>query len=70
MSKPDSSDYYEAIRATGSDDWWKFEVYHYDETGDKKIVVHCSDLDFPSKAAAEDAAWDWCEDNGIDAEMS
>lgn len=64
---PTTQHYYEAFETR---DAWRFKVYHYDETGNREIGVYRSLKEFPTKEQAEDAAVEWCEDNGIDAEGS
>ncbi len=59
--------FYEAHEDNG---YFQFRVYHYDTTGNHQVFVHQSDLIYDTSEAAEDAAVEWCDENGIDAEMS
>jgi hypothetical protein len=63
--------YYEALHARIKGTW-RFKVYHYDPAGQTEIIVHESthDAAYESIEAAEDAACEWAEANGIDAEMA
>lgn len=44
-------------------------VYHYDATGNKRIVVFQELTSHDGKEEAIDSAVQWCEDNDVDAEM-
>lgn len=44
-------------------------VYTWDARGDYEITLFVSDPQC-SRSAAIDLAADWCEDNGIDAELA
>ena len=48
---------------------WRGKVYKYDPTGNIEIVVWLSDETFDSEGEAYDAATDYCDDVGIDAEL-
>lgn len=41
-------------------------VYHYDETGNREIIVHKTEVEV-TEGDAEDAVVDWMEANKIDA---
>jgi hypothetical protein len=45
------------------------QVYHWDDSGNKIIVVHVSEKSFNTPNEALDEASDWAEDNGIDVEL-
>ena len=48
---------------------WKGQVYHYDETGNRKITDFLSEEVYMSTEEALDAASDWAEDHDIDADL-
>lgn len=58
--------YYAAREETGG---YGGIVYHYDPTGNRKIVAWKSEEVFASQEEAQDAAAGWADANDIDAEM-
>jgi len=43
-------------------------VYHYDETGNRQIVVHATEL-YDTEGETLDTACGWAEDHSIDVEL-
>jgi len=62
--------YYEALRDRADPDLWRWKVYRYDPGGTREISLARSDGSFADRAGAIDAAADWCEENGIVAELA
>jgi hypothetical protein len=58
--------YYEAIQKDGG---WYWKIYHYDQSGNKEIVVYRSDRGYDSGPEAEDACCEFQEANNINAEL-
>lgn len=51
------------------DEEFGFKIYHYDETGNKEIVVHKSPAKYRDKTDAENAALDYADDNNLEVEL-
>lgn len=47
---------------------YQFRVYHWSEDGNREIYDYKSAFEFTSKEKAIDAASEWCEGQGIEAE--
>jgi hypothetical protein len=60
--------YAEMFQPRGYEDW-AFKIYHYDETGNKEIIVHKSPPKYRDKTDAENAAMDYADMNDLDVEL-
>lgn len=71
MTDHSKQHYYEVVGSKGSDTGpYSWKVYHYDETGNKEIIIARSTSHFKTEAQAINDCVDWLEDNGIEAELS
>lgn len=51
-------------------DGWYWKIYHYDNTGNKEIILHKSTKSFHYREDAENDCYQFQEDNDIDAELA
>lgn len=59
--------YYEAIAQRNG--LYSFKVYHYDEFGNREVVIKMGG-EFLNRNDALDAAVEWLEENHLDAEWN
>lgn len=45
------------------DGFYRWKIYHYDETGNREIIISRSSGEFGSRSEAVNDATDWIEDN-------
>lgn len=57
------------IEAVSVADGFKGRVYTYDNTGNKPVVVWLSPESYGRLEEAIDAAYYWCEEHDVDAEL-
>lgn len=62
--------YGEAYEVSGINGDWKFKIYHYDDSGEREVVVYRSFVEFESKEIAIDAAGIWADEHPeLDVEL-
>lgn len=64
-----SQHYYRAVQSKTMAGMWVGQVYHYDATGNRPIVVWQSPSNQTTKNEALDDAAEYVDENNIDAEM-
>ena len=67
MTKRSEKLYWESYDTDGG---WAWKIYHYDETGNREIILHRSARKFGYHENADDDCCQFQDDNGIDAELS